>query len=181
MLSDSNCVAIELPVSYSYIEETRNKIEEAGSPAEVVMVIPFGNGKVLLHTKSFYPSGVYRLPTGKMLPNEDPSTAFIREFREEIGSDGKIDRLLGIIKTILRADGEPVEFTSYVYLAKELTQEPNPQDGEEQITGFEGVPICELKRVAENLRTLPGRWRDWGKFRAIAHDFAADALKKDFV
>ena len=179
MRPDSTSITFELPVSKSFLDETRKKIKDAGSSAEVVLVVPLPDGKVLLHTKSFYPSGVYRLPTGKMLPDEGPDDAFYREFIEEIGLEGKIDHLLGIIKTILKADNESIEFTSYVYLAEELTQEPNPQDGEEQITGFKGVPVQDLKTVAENLRKLPGRWRDWGRFRAIAHDFVVDSKLRE--
>lgn len=169
---------IELEVSSRFLLEVRQKIEESGSSGEVVLVVPRSGGKILLHTKSFYPPGTYRLPTGKLLPEEDPLDAFHREFVEELGVEGCVDRNLGVITHRLTSENEvPVEFTSHIYLAHEMTEEPVPQDDDEQITGFTEVSVNELENVARQLEALPAHWFDWGRFRAIAHRFVAESLK----
>ena len=38
------------------------------------------------------------------------------------------------------------------------------------------VPVAELSAVADSLRRLEGEWRDWGEFRAIAHEFVAKTM-----
>lgn len=52
---------------------------------EVCMVIRRPNGKVLLSTKTFYPPGAYRLPTGGIEPSEGIFAALLREAHEETG------------------------------------------------------------------------------------------------
>ena len=174
--SDGTPLTFQLEVSRRYLLDLLETIERTGSAQEVVIVVPRPSGKVLLHTKSFYPRGTYRLPTGRVLPNEPPDDAFRREFREEFGQEGRIDRRLGVLYCKLVSGDDSVEFTSYVYLAREMAEEPRPEDGGEQITGFIETPINELRAVADKLRKLSGTWRDWGRFRAIAHEFVADAL-----
>ncbi|MBI2842069.1 MAG: NUDIX hydrolase [Armatimonadetes bacterium] len=165
--------AIDLEVGLNFLQAVREKAGPMATANEVVLLVPRRGGKVLLHTKSFYPAGTYRLPTGRMLPGETPEVAFGREFREELGQDGAIERKLGIIRCRLISGNESVEIVSHVYLSQELAQEPYASDEDEQITGFVDVPFEELSTVARRLRALPNAWRDWGRFRAIAHDFVA--------
>ncbi|MEN6371037.1 MAG: NUDIX hydrolase [Armatimonadota bacterium] len=171
------CRYVELDVSRQFLQEFRQKIRESGSSGEVVLVVPRPGGGILLHTKSFYPKETYRLPTGRLLPEEDPLQAFHREFTEELGTEGRLDRSLGVIIHRLKCGNEePVEFTSNIYLAKEMPEKPVPHDDSEQITGFTEVSTSELKNVADRLENLPGRWLDWGRFRAVVHRFVAESL-----
>jgi len=141
-----------------------------------VLVVPRPGRKVLLHTKSFYPENAYRLPTGKLLPGENPKDAFHRELLEELGiaSSGC---LIGIIKYKFVSGNEaPAYFASHIYLAEETSQTPVSGDEDEQITGFIEIPTDDLEKIAVELESLPGRWSDWGRFRAVAHRFVAEAL-----
>ncbi|MEN6520954.1 MAG: NUDIX hydrolase [Armatimonadota bacterium] len=168
---------VDVEVSHRFLLEVQQKIKESGSPGEVVLVVPRPGGGILLHTKSFYPPETYRLPTGKLLPEEDSLDAFHREFTEELGTEGRVDCSLGVVVHRLKSGNEePVEFVSHVYLAHEMTEEPVPQDDGEQITGFIEVSASELTSVADRLENLPGHWLDWGRFRAIAHRFVAESL-----
>lgn len=168
----------ELEVGPEFFDEIEKQAGEKGL-SEVVMVAPVSAGKILLHTKSFYSEGSYRLPTGRMKPGEDPDAALAREFHEELGQTGEIDRKLGVIRCRLTHDGRAADFISHVYLVKKLGREPVPNDTDEQITGFKDVDVADLKTVAEDLRHLSGRWRDWGRFRALAHDFVSDVLGRE--
>lgn len=167
---------VELEVGNRFFRNFKNRLDYVGTVDEVVLVVPRPGGKILLHIKAFYPEGAYRLPTGRMHKGENPDDAFRREFREELGQEGRIDRKLGVVHTHLKNEKGTVELRSHVYLSRELTEEPHPNDQEEQIAGFEEIPAGDLALVAERLRKLPSNWRDWGNFRAIPHDFAAQAL-----
>jgi len=151
---------------FDFISSTRS---------EVVMVIPRTDGRVLVMTKEFYPEGVYRLPTGKLHGDESPDDGLRRELFEETGFRLGA-RSLGIIKYCFQCDGRNSTLTSYMYMMDPTDDETVSQDADEQISGFDYVTAAEIKAIAERLRNLPGRWRDWGLFRAIAHDCVADAL-----
>ena len=147
-----------------------------GKAGEVVMVVPRKDGEILLHTKEFYPNGIYRLPTGKLQPDEDPDVGFLREFQEELGQQGIVDKRMGALHHRFVHKDKLTEFVSYIYLSKPITQEPVPEDEEEQISGFKYIPVHDLNSVAAELRALQGRWTDWGCFRAEAHAFVARQL-----
>ena len=142
---------------------------------EVVLVIRRPDGKVILHTKDFYPAGIYRLPSGGVGWGEDVLRAVHREAREETGLEVEVERLLGIIEYEFRCGDTAVPFVSYVFLVRKGEGELAPQGGE-HIASFRFVHPEELPAVAAALRNLRGDWRDWGRFRAIAHDLAAEVL-----
>jgi ADP-ribose pyrophosphatase YjhB (NUDIX family) len=168
---------VEIPVSREFLDSIRESVERKRSSREIVLVVPRPAGNVLLHTKAFYPPDGFRLPTGRLKDGEQPEAAFAREFREELGQDGRIERDLGVfVQRLTAADRESIDFTSYIYLTNELTADPKPEDESEQISGFRDVPISELRAVAERLRNLGDGWEDWGRWRAPAHEFVAERL-----
>jgi hypothetical protein len=38
------------------------------------------------------------------------------------------------------------------------------------------VPAAELAEVADSLRAIGEDWRDWGEFRALAHDLVVETI-----
>ena len=146
---------------------------------EVALFILRPSGNVILHTKEFYPEGIYRVPTGGIEWGEDVVTAVHREAREETGLTVAIERCLGVLEYEFRYRGETLPFVSYVFLLRENSGELCPQDKDERITSLREVPLTELEAVARNLRALEADWRDWGHYRAIAHSFVADCLSED--
>jgi 8-oxo-dGTP pyrophosphatase MutT (NUDIX family) len=145
---------------------------------EIVMVVPRGEGKVLLHTKPHYPEGVYRLPTGGIHPGEDAVDAAKREGYEEIGFKPKDLELLGVLDNIFWVDREKLVYPSFVFQTKEYTRKPKPTDRNELISGFLDVDAAGLQTTAIHLASLPGGWRDWGRFRAAPHAWLADKLMR---
>jgi 8-oxo-dGTP diphosphatase len=141
---------------------------------EVVLVICRPNGLIILHTKRFYPAGVYRLPSGGIRRGERVLEAMWRETQEETGLEVEIERFLGLLEYEFHHRDERLPFVSYVFLGRERGGYLAPQDESEQITAFRAVAVDELATVAEALRALPDPWRDWGAFRALAHDFVAE-------
>jgi 8-oxo-dGTP diphosphatase len=143
---------------------------------EVVLAIQRPDGKVLLHTKAFYPPGIYRLPTGGLHPGESVLAGAKREAREETGLGITVTRFLGMVEYDFHQAKRRMPFVSYVLLVQADDSVPTPEDESEQISGFRYVPVTDLRRVADALRNLPKQWADWGAFRALPHDIVADAL-----
>ena len=144
---------------------------------EVVMVILRPSGKILLHTKDFYPRGVYRLLSGRVLWHEKVEQALHNEVAEETSLEARVTRFLGVIEYEFRCKGNTLPFISYIFQLQELGGELCCRDHHEGITGFREAKIGELSSVAEQLENLAPQWRDWGSFRAIAHRFVGEMLR----
>jgi len=143
---------------------------------EVIMVIVRPNGNVLLHTKEFYPPGVYRLPSGRVLWQEKVQETLRREVREETSLDVRVERFLGLIEYEFRCQGSTLLFVSYIFRLEELGGELCCLDDGEAITGFREASVEELPTVAAHLEQLEPEWQDWGNFRAIAHNMVREML-----
>lgn len=143
---------------------------------EVALVVQRPDGQVLLHTKSFYPSGIHRLLTGGVFPWESVRDSVRRETMEETGLNVTLQRFLGMVTYEFRCRERRMPFVSYVCLVQVDAAIPVPADDHEQITGFCYIPPSELRHVAAQLRALTGDWAAWGAFRALPHELAADAL-----
>jgi 8-oxo-dGTP pyrophosphatase MutT (NUDIX family) len=146
---------------------------------EVVMVVPNEQGHIWLHTKSFYPQGVYRLMTGGLEPGEAPNEALRREVEEETGFKIKPKRCLAVITYTLSTQEVELPFVSYVFATTPAKGQPQPTDSGEAIEHFQAVPAAALADTARQLRALTGAFADWGIFRAISHEVACTQLLKD--
>jgi 8-oxo-dGTP pyrophosphatase MutT (NUDIX family) len=144
---------------------------------EVVLVIQRPDGHILLHTKRFYPEGVFRLPSGGVHPDEAVLAGVTREAKEETGLDVTVDRFLGTVEYEFRNDQRRLPFVSYLFVLQADNSTPAAHDPGEEITGFRYISPTRLRQVAFQLRALPPQWTDWGHFRALPHDMVADALQ----
>jgi len=143
---------------------------------EIVLVVPRGNGRVLLHTKPHYPDQVFRLPTGGIHPSERASAAARREGYEEIGFDSPPEAFLGIIDNVFSINGDESVYPSFVFVTRTFKGTPKPNDPDEPISGFEEADADGLRAIAKHLASLPGPWREWGRFRAAAHTWLAERM-----
>ncbi|WP_027882125.1 NUDIX hydrolase [Meiothermus rufus] len=148
--------------------------------SEVCLVLQRPGGRFLTLTKAFYPPGVYRLPTGRIEWAESITDALHREMEEGIGLEATILRYLAHL-TYQHNEGRL--FHSHVFLlAAEDT--PRLKAPLEPIYSFREVSAQELLAIAQRLEQLPeafsqelsATWADWGRFRAIVHRVAAQAL-----
>jgi len=146
--------------------------------AEVVLVIRRAGGRVLLQTKSFYPEGTYRLPTGGVREGEPLLDAVRREMLEETGLEAEIVRFLGVLCYDFRRGGQAQQRASYVFLLDNRTGLPAPCDEAERISGFREVSLPELALVSQQLEQIPGEWAVWGRFRALAHRFVDEVMRE---
>ena len=170
------------PIHFEVSAETfsewwRKLVAKSNRRGEAVLVIQRPDGQILLHTKRFYPEGIYRLPSGGVHPDEPVLEGMLREAKEETGLDVTLDRFLGTIEYEFRHVQQRLPFVSYVFVLQVNDSLPVAQDAGEQICDFRYVSHASLRQVAAQLRALPARWGDWGQFRAPPHDLAADALE----
>ncbi len=160
--------------------------------AEVVFAIRRPNGRLLLQTKTFYPPGAYRLPSGSIMAGEPVLAALRREVTEETSLQVTLLRYLAVVTyDIVVADGDPAEtrpptFTSYAFLVQETGGELCTADRDERVAGFREIETGELAGVAEGLEALADSpnptvrsWGDWGRFRAIVHRLVWEILCAD--
>ncbi|MHB0856590.1 MAG: NUDIX hydrolase [Anaerolineae bacterium] len=144
--------------------------------SEVVIVLRRKNGRYLVHTKGFYPQGVFRLLTGGIEAGEDLLEALQRETKEETGLEVAIQRFLAVLHNRFVCGEEAVTFTSYLFLLQERDGVLGSHDDTESITGFREVDLAGLLVLAEELEALEPDWGDWGRFRATAHRLTAELL-----
>ncbi len=168
---------IEIEVEPEYLHELATNRGDEDTRTGVVLVLPRPGDKVLLITKSFYPPGTFRLPSGGVKPGESPEDAFKREAREETGLDA--EPVARIETMTLRCRSGPVvlEITSHVILGSSTRDAPKANDEHEQISDYREVEASRLRDIAQRLSSLPGRWQGWGLFRAPAHFAAADYFR----
>lgn len=136
---------------------------------EVILIVPRGKGRVLLHTKPYYPEGVYRLPTGGIHQGEAADLAARREALEETSLDAEPKRLLGVLENIFLVEGKRIVYPSFIFEMPALSQAPHPTDSDEPISGFCDASPEKLGRVGEQLDSLKSGWAEWGAFRAVPH------------
>ena len=161
--------------TYPVTEGTRRSVRR-DRDAEVVILVRRRNGRFLVHTKAFYPQGVYRLPSGGIEPGEDILAALEREAYEETGLDLSIERFLGIIRYHFVRRGRVVPFVSYIFGLVEVGGTLGAIDSEEAIVGYREVTLSEIVDLADQLESLSPDWLAWGRFRAAAHRFVVEIL-----
>jgi NAD+ diphosphatase len=155
---------------------------------EVCMVVRRPSGRLITAKKTFYPAGAFRLLTGGVGHGELIGDALLREVAEETGLDVVVRRFLAVIEYQLRGMGglspiphpaSPIlsNFATFAFLLDETGGVLQVQDADERIEAFRELAVAELPALAETLEHVPdthdpeidGSWRDWGRFRAVAH------------
>ena len=117
---------VELTASTWVLTEMLDKMVRKRRRGEVIMVVPNEEGQIWLHTKSFYPEGVFRLMTGGVEAGEKPHKTMVREVEEETGFKTKIDRCLAVVTYNFSYNETTFPFVSYIFLTKPVGGVPRP-------------------------------------------------------
>ena len=142
---------------------------------EVVFAIQMPEG-ILVHHKSFYGDGVFRLLSGGIDYGEKVVDALRREIEEETNLTLSSGRFLGLQDCRLVYGNRLIRFVSYVfYVHADGDLRPDPK---ENITEFRAVSLAELAAIAEDLRRVPPPHEGWGRWRALAHDLVYQRLRE---
>jgi 8-oxo-dGTP pyrophosphatase MutT (NUDIX family) len=136
---------------------------------EIVIGLYDEQGRFLLHTKSFYYPGVYRLLTGGIHVQETVLAALQREALEETGQILTEYHPLAVLFYTFQFGVAEIPFISYLFSSRVRHFEPKPLDQEENISGFSWVDRQGLQKATDFLLRLPPAWQDWGQVRALPH------------
>jgi NAD+ diphosphatase len=164
----------EIPVDNDFVRSFQASLQRRR--AEVGLVIRREGGRVLLTTKAFYPSGIFRLPTGGIKPGEPVEEAFWRELGEETGLAASNPRFAALSEYRLTSRAGAVRFATYLFIVDAPEGEPRCTDPHEAICAFREIPPEDLAGVADKLANLGPGWRSWGIWRAIPHRVAGGIL-----
>jgi 8-oxo-dGTP pyrophosphatase MutT (NUDIX family) len=183
------------PVRRDVLLANEGLFDPLGKPdryGEVCMVVRRPNGRLLTARKTFYPGNAYRLLTGGIGHGEAIFDALLRETEEETGLEVEVRRFLAVIGYTLEHTGTKANrqqnrahtFHTFAFLLDELGGTLACYDPDERVEDFREVGVDELPELAQQLRQLGqdfdpeihGRWRDWGRFRAVIHDVVHETL-----
>lgn len=187
---DAVLESVALMVAHPFLTGEHQLLTANGRRAEICYIMHRGDPAdgVLLHIKTFYPQGAYRLPTGGIHVGEAVLATLQREIYEETGltvGEGRdqvyVERLLGVLAYDLQHHTlGAAPFATYHFLVRMPANAAlTPQDPEESIGGWQWRPACELSAVADLLDAVhlhSDEWGDWGRFRALSHRFVAARL-----
>lgn len=145
--------------------------------AEVVFAIQGPGEQIWLHTKHSYPRPIFRLLSGGIEWDEDVEKALLREVEEETGLPVDIERFVALLTYRFFREESAAHFASYLFLLRNRNGRPHP-GGNDEVAEFRSVLPSQLSEVAAELRNIMGDRREWGYWRAIAHDVLHEVMTK---
>ncbi len=176
------------PLRWNVVLENEGLFDPLGKPdryGEVCMVVRRPAGTLITATKTFYPAGAYRLLTGGIHHGEDILDALLRETAEETGLEVAVRRFLAVVSYNLPGGEGSRTFATFAFLVDEVGGTLHCADAGERIEEFREIEVSGLPALAGRLDSLGreasaeigGRWRDWGRFRAVIHRAVFEALR----
>lgn len=127
------------------LPDGRVKTAARARRTDTVHIIALTSPRTILLLREFRPffgGYVWMLPSGKIDKETDHATAAQRELREETGYSSADLRLYG---TCHHAEG--LQWTSYIYIAQQLSRDPLPQDDTELIEVHE----CDIEDAIDRV------------------------------
>lgn len=151
---------------------------------EVCMVVRRRSGHLITMTKSFYPRGAFRLPTGGINFGEKVYDALLRETYEETGLEVNVTQFLVALAYHIPHIHETPVFYTFAFLLDEISGTLAAIDESEKVEAYREVLPAELPSLAaflehvkpESSEEIGGNWHDWGIFRAAIHHAVTEKL-----
>jgi ADP-ribose pyrophosphatase YjhB (NUDIX family) len=130
------------------------------------------NDSYIFIAKAFYPPGLFRAPSGGVHPSEDFETGAKREAREETGVEIELERYMLQIKVRFQAPEDYLDWTTYIFKARHVSGEIDPQDKRE-ISAARLVRLDEIPKFKE---IMLATGRGGFAYRAFLTDEAINRL-----
>ena len=114
------------PAQQAEIDRIRRSMKR-GRDHDVTLFITKDDGFIFI-AKPFYPPGLFRAPSGGVHPDEHFIDGAKREAREETGVEIELEHFLLHIGVCFQSEIDKVNWTSYIFKARYLSGEIDPQD-----------------------------------------------------
>ena len=140
---------------------------QSSGRAHDVTVYVLAEGMLAAIAKHPYPPGIFRAPSGGVLPGESMEEGIAREMMEEMGLEIRLLRYLLRVFVDFSRSGEVVHWTTHVFTASPRSRELAPQDLRE-IREARWITLEEAGgRIRETLLSSPSAGL---RYRAMLHD-----------
>jgi 8-oxo-dGTP pyrophosphatase MutT (NUDIX family) len=140
------------------------KRSQSNGRAHDVTLFVLRDGLLAAIAKHPYPPGIYRAPSGGVLPGETMEAGIAREMMEETGLEVRLKRYVLRVRVDFLHGGEMVRWTTHVFTGEALPGEMAPLDLEE-IREARWVSLEELSgRIQSTLLASDSaglRYRAW--------------------
>jgi 8-oxo-dGTP pyrophosphatase MutT (NUDIX family) len=124
---DEERIAVEMGErEWALLRRTQTR----GRAHDVTLYVLQGDSLAVI-AKHSYPAGVYRAPSGGVMPEESMEEGIAREVSEELGITVSLQRYLLREMVDFLHGGETVLWTTHVFTARPLTTELAPTDHKE--------------------------------------------------
>jgi ADP-ribose pyrophosphatase YjhB (NUDIX family) len=148
-----------------------------GRSSDVTLFI-LVDGQVVVIQKPFHPAGVYRAPSGGIIPGEGIEETAKREALEETGLMIELKRYLLRAKPTFICKDEKIKWTSHVFLAIKQGGELKPQDTRE----IKEVKLVTIEELQTKIRDKLIKSGSGGLlYRAMLTDAALASLRTSFL
>lgn len=153
-----------------YINEMKNNIKK-DRRGEVAFAVKRPNNRIIIVRTSFYPKGVYRIPTGGINYGENIIEALHREVKEELGLIVKIEKFIGVIRYRINYNTGSFNFYSYSFLLNEIGGNIMTDAIDNEVSEYKEADLNILNETVSKLRSFNDSWKDWCNFRAFSTEF----------
>lgn len=144
-------LSVEISATAKELEAIR-KSQSHGRAHDITMFI-FKDDKLLFIAKHFYPSELFRAPSGAAKPGESLIEGGKREAFEETGVQVEFEKYLLKIQAKFFSDNDYIDWTSHVFKVRYVSGDVNPRDTRE-IREARFVGIGEIDRFNEIMRKV---------------------------
>jgi len=130
--------------------------------------------EIAVISKSFFPPGAFRAPSGAAHPGEGLEKGAIREAYEETGLDIELTRYVARINACFTCDGKTIGWTTHIFEALQTDGVLDPKDTGE-ISEARWATIDELKGEIRQV-LLDANW-DLFRYRVALTDLTVKAME----
>lgn len=182
---------ISLTVDSPFLDGDGQMLTNRQRRAEICYILHRGDPQeaVLIHRKTYYPAGAWRLPTGGIQQGETVLDTLAREIEEETSfqiekgtNPVRIEAFLGVLSYEMyhRSEAMTHNFATWHFLVSAPpAAQPIALDPDEHLDAWGWRSIAQMGQVADELERITAqesRWFHWGRFRALSHRFVQEGI-----